>query len=100
MSECNVLPMEDYAIQCKIEKVQRGIQGEKSSKDMASLRNLVSTIEAQASPKRGTETGIRKSKRSLLACNTRHKCSMETCRNFVKVKVGIKVMLQNIMLHS
>ena len=35
----------------KIEKVPRGIRGEKSSKDMASSRNLVSTIEALASPK-------------------------------------------------
>ena len=29
---------------CKIEKVPRGIRGEKSSKDMASSRNLVSTM--------------------------------------------------------
>ena len=35
----------------KIEKVPRGIRGEKSSKDMASSRNLVSTIGAFASPK-------------------------------------------------
>ena len=34
----------------KIEKVPRGIRGEKSSKDMASSSNLVSTIGAQASP--------------------------------------------------
>ena len=34
-------------------KVPRGIQGEKSSKDMASSRNLVSTIGAQESPKKG-----------------------------------------------
>ena len=40
----------------KIEKVPRGIQGEKSSKDMASSRNLVSTIGAQASPKNGDGT--------------------------------------------
>ena len=40
----------------KIEKAQRGIQGEKSSKDMASLMNLVSTIGAQASPKKGDGT--------------------------------------------
>ena len=40
----------------KIEKVPRGIQGEKSSKDMASSRNLVSTIGAQASPKKGGGT--------------------------------------------
>ena len=31
---------------CKIEKVSMGIQGEKSNKDMASSRNLVSTIGA------------------------------------------------------
>ena len=36
--------------QSKIEKVPRGIRGEKSSKDMASSRNLVSTIGALASP--------------------------------------------------
>ena len=30
----------------KIEKVPRGIRGEKSSKDMASSRNLFSTIGA------------------------------------------------------
>ena len=40
----------------KIEKVPRGIRGEKSSKDMASSRNLVSTIEALASPKMGDGT--------------------------------------------
>ena len=40
----------------KIEKVPRGIRGEKSSKDMASSRNLVSTIVALASPKLGDGT--------------------------------------------
>ena len=42
--------------QSKIEKVPRGIRGEKSSKDMASSRNLVSTIGALASPKMGDGT--------------------------------------------
>ena len=37
---------------------------------MASSRNLVSTIGALASPKMGTEPGVRKGKRSLLACHT------------------------------
>ena len=64
----------------KIEKVPRGIRGEKSSKDMASSRNL------------GMEPGVRKGKRSLLASHTRCKCSMETTHNSVKVKLGIKVM--------
>ena len=40
----------------KIEKVPRGNRGEKSSKDMASSRNLVSTIVALASPKMGDGT--------------------------------------------
>ena len=70
----------------------RGIQGEKSSKDMASSRNLVSTIGAQASPEKGAEPGVRKGRRSLLASHTRCKCSMETTHNSVKVKLGIKVM--------
>ena len=69
----------DYSsLQSKIEKVPRGIRGEKSSKDMASSRNLVSTIGALASPKWGTEPGVRKGKRSLLASHTRCICSMET----------------------
>ena len=45
---------------------------------------------AQASPKKGDPT--RKGKRSLLACHTRCKCSLETTPNSVKVKLGIKVM--------
>ena len=40
----------------EIEKVPRGIRGEKSSKDMASSRNLVSTIGTLASPKMGDGT--------------------------------------------
>ena len=39
----------------KIEKVPRGIRGEKSSKDMASSRNLV-VIVALASPEMGDGT--------------------------------------------
>ena len=33
-----------------------GIQGDKSSKDMASSMNMVSTIGSQASPKKGDIT--------------------------------------------
>ena len=40
----------------KIEKVPRGIRDEKSSKDMASSWNLVSTIGAQTSPTMGNGT--------------------------------------------
>ena len=45
-----------YFVEGKIEKVPRGIRGEKSSKVMASSRNLVSTIGALASPKMGDGT--------------------------------------------
>ena len=44
------------------------------------------------SQKGGTESRVRKGKRSLLASNIRCKCSMETTRNRVNVKSGIKVM--------
>ena len=47
----------------KIEKVPRGIQGEKSSKDTTSTGKVVSTIGALASPKKGD--GTRNGKRSL-----------------------------------
>ena len=46
-----------WAVVSKIEKLPRGIRGETSSKDMASSRNLVSTIGAQAIPTMGD--GIR-----------------------------------------
>ena len=49
---------------------------------MASSRNLVSTIGALASPKWGTEPGVRKGKRSLPASHTRCICSMETTHKF------------------
>ena len=50
----------------KIEKVPRGIQGAKSSKDMASSRNLISTIGAQASPKKGGRNQV--SRRVTVPC--------------------------------
>ena len=53
---------------------------------------LLHQLEHKQVPKRGTEPGVRKGKRSLLASHTRCKCSMETTRNSVMVKPGIKVM--------
>ena len=47
-------------------------------------------LEHKQVPKKGTEPGVRKGKRSLLASHTRCKCSMETTHN--SVKVGIKIM--------
>ena len=60
------------------------------------VKSRVKTWQVQQSehkqvPKRGTEPGVRKGKRSLLACHTRCKCFMETTHNSVKVKIGIKV---------
>ena len=77
-----------YSMQ--IDKVPRGIQGEKSSKDMTTPKNLDSTIGAQASPQKGvTEPGVRKGKRSLLACHTRCKCSMEFFKRFGAQSIAV-----------
>ena len=49
-------------------------------------------LEHKQVPKRGTKPSVRKGKRSLLACHTRYKCSIETTCNSLKVNLGIKVM--------
>ena len=56
-------------------------------------------LEHKQIPKRGTESGVRKGKRSLLECNTRCKCSMKTTHISVKVKLDIKVieLLENLI---
>ena len=43
-------------------------------------------LEHKQVPKRGTEPGVRKDKRSLLASHTRYKRSMETTHHSVKDK--------------
>ena len=48
----------EHVIESKIKKVPRGIRGEKTSKDMASSRNLVSTIGEQASPTMGRRNKV------------------------------------------
>ena len=53
-------------------------------------------LEQKQVPQWGTEPGVWKDKRSLLACHTRHKCSMEICRNSVMVNVGIKVIKKGV----
>ena len=53
---CIDLNMPWIVLSSKIEKVPRGIRGEKSSKDMASSRKMVSTIGELASPKMGDGT--------------------------------------------
>ena len=56
MYKCFYVAKNKTQLVSKIEKVPRGIRGEKSSKDMASSRNLVSTIGALASQKMGDGT--------------------------------------------
>ena len=75
----------------KIEKVARGIQ-ENPEKTRQVRENWSQKIDEYASPKTRTEPGVRKAKRSLLACHIGCKCSMETSRTSVNVKLGIKVM--------
>ena len=69
MAESTVLyEYNEDLIVSKFEKVPRGIQDEKSSKDMASSRNLVSPTGAQACPKKGdgTRAGIHKDSKYIL----------------------------------
>ena len=65
--------------QAKIRKKRHG------QFEIISLNNL----SISKSQKFGTELGVRKGKRSLLACHIRCKYSMETTRNLVPVKVNI-----------
>ena len=53
-------------------------------------KNWSHQLKHEQFPK-GTERGVRKAKRSLLACHTRCKCSIETTRNSMNVKLGINV---------
>ena len=55
-------------------------------------KNWSQQLEHKEVPKRGTEPGVRKGKRSLLTCHIRCKCSMETTRYSVKVKLGNRIM--------
>ena len=48
-------------------------------------------LENEQVPK-GTELGVPKGKRPLMACHTRCQCSIETTSNSMKVKLGIKFM--------
>ena len=48
-------------------------------------------------PQIGTEPCVRRDKRSLLACHTRRKCSIETTRNSMKVKLGIMKLVESVI---
>ena len=71
----------------------RKYQGVKSRVKTWQVRVIWSQqLEQEQVPKWGTEPGVRKGKRSLLASHTRCKYSMETTHNSVKVKLSIKIM--------
>ena len=79
-------------LQAKSRKYQ-GVFEVKSRVKTWQVRGIWSQqLEHKQVPKWGTEPGVRKGKRSLLASHTRCKCSMETTHNSVKVKLGIKFM--------
>ena len=70
----------------KIEKVPRDIQVKSRVKTWQARGIWSQQLEQKHVTKRGTEPGVRKGKRSLLASHTRCKCSMETTHDLVKVK--------------
>ena len=85
-------PFDPLFVCSKIGKVPRVFK-EKSQVKTQQVREIWSQqLEHKQVAKRATEPGVRKGKRSLLACLTRCKCSMETTHNLVKIKLGIKVM--------
>ena len=74
-------------------QIEKGVFKVKSGVKTWQVRGIWSQqLEHKQVPKRGTEPGVRKGRRSLLACHTPYKCSMETTHNSVKIKLGIKVM--------
>ena len=75
----------------KSKKKYRGIiQGNSREKTRQVRENSSQQLEHKQVPKRD-ETIYPDGKHSLLACHTRCKCSVETTRNSVIVKLGIKV---------
>ena len=73
-------------------KKYQGVFKGKCRKKTCQVRRIWSQqFEHKQVPKRGTEPGVGNGERSLLACNTRCKCSMETTHNSVMVKLGLKV---------
>ena len=75
----------------KIEKVPMVFKVKGRVKTCQIRRIWSQTLEHKQVSNRGTEQGVRKGKRALLACHTRCKCSMESNHNSMKVKFGIKV---------
>ena len=72
-----------FGKESKIEKVPRDIRGEKVRKSLQIWGKWSQLLEHMIAQKR-KEPSVRKGKLSLLACNTRHTCSMETPRKSVK----------------
>ena len=78
--------------QAKSRKYQ-GVFNVKSRVKTWQIRGIWSQqLEHKQVLKMGTEPGVRKGKRSLLARHTSCKFSMETSHNSVKIKISINVM--------
>ena len=86
----------EQAVHCNLcQKVKsrkyRGIFKVKSREKTRQIQeNWSQQLEYKQVQMRGTEPGVLKSKRSLLACHACCKCSMETTSYSLKVKLGIK----------
>ena len=88
--DTNGLYLWSYFKLSKLEKVPKDVQSEKYGKLQLVWENWSQQLDHMQVQKR-TEPGVRKGKLSRLACRTRRKCSMETSRDSLKVKVCIKV---------
>ena len=63
----------------------------KSRENHGKIEKMVLTYKNMYLSQKETEPGVQKGDRSLLACQTRRKCSKETFRKSVKDEIGIKV---------
>ena len=82
---------QDKSSKFKVEK-RHGNLGLTDRNNWNIRENWSHQLEHKQVPKGVKEPGIRNGKRSLLGCHTRCKCSIKTTRNFVNVKLGIRVM--------
>ena len=89
----SILNTENFdALKAKSRKYQRVFEVKSRVKTWQVRGIWYQQLEHKQVPNLGTEPGVRKGKRSLLASYTRCKCSMEITHYSVKVKLGIKVM--------
>ena len=93
--------MDDRSIPLELRGKYQGVFQVKSRVKTWQVRGIWSQqLEHKHVPKRGTEPGVQKGKRSLPAGHTRCKCSMETTHNSVLCRRILQLFMLCIMRAS